>query len=256
MTSETRDCIVLVDDLELRRSSIAALLQPWCASIDASIVAISTENMRAGLPGGLNPILVILSIGGTSLRAISMPDVTASIHQALPHVPCLVLSDHTEPEEAVLAARMGEQAFLPTTADPRVAVRAMALVASGGTYFPREALLQVWEHHQRAPRYTPTGDDGLTRRQLQVLQQLRLGSPNKTIARELSMQETTVKQHVREIMRKLGARNRTEAALRGRQKEFDDTSSPAVAPVSAAVVSIKAASSPRTRKRVRAEGGL
>ena len=220
------NCIVLVDALELRRSCVAALLQPWCTSISASILAISPAELETGLSSGFNPILVILSIGGMSLWAESLSAVAATIHLSLPHVPCLVLSDRTEPEEAVLAARMGEQAFLPTSVDPHVAMRAMALVVGGGTYFPREALLYVWEHQPQpqpqphVPRHSTTADQ-LTPRQLEVLQQLRLGSPNKLIARELSMQETTVKQHVREIMRKLGARNRTEAALLGGQNGFD-----------------------------------
>ncbi len=252
MTTKSRDCIVLVDDLELRRSSLVALLQPWCASINASIVAVSAAEVKAGLAAGLNPILVILSLGGASLRLATTSEATAIIHKALPQVPCLVLSDHTEPEEAVLAARMGEQAFLSTSADPRVAVRAMALVASGGTYFPREALLQVWEHHERVPRHSHTAD-GLTHRQAQVLEQLRLGSPNKTIARQLSMQETTVKQHVREIMRKLGARNRTEAALRSQQTDYDEPPEPPKPP-SAAVVSMIAPDG-RVRQRPRPVSG-
>lgn len=55
--------------------------------------------------------------------------------------------------------------------------------------------------------------DGLTHRQHQVLLQLRRGQPNKVIARELGVTEGTVKVHVRQIMRKLGAANRTQAAV-------------------------------------------
>jgi DNA-binding NarL/FixJ family response regulator len=53
----------------------------------------------------------------------------------------------------------------------------------------------------------------LTPRQLEVLGRLREGKPNKLIARDLNMTEATVKVHVRQIMRKLGATNRTQAVL-------------------------------------------
>jgi DNA-binding NarL/FixJ family response regulator len=59
----------------------------------------------------------------------------------------------------------------------------------------------------------------LTSRQTDVLHLLRSGQSNKYIARELNMRESTVKVHVRQIMRKLGAANRTQAALFARQME-------------------------------------
>jgi DNA-binding NarL/FixJ family response regulator len=56
---------------------------------------------------------------------------------------------------------------------------------------------------------------GLTARERQVLERLQLGSPNKLIARQLNLRESTVKVHIRRILRKLGAVNRTQAALCG-----------------------------------------
>ena len=54
---------------------------------------------------------------------------------------------------------------------------------------------------------------GLTARERQVLERLQLGAANKVIARQLNLRESTVKVHIRRIMRKLGAINRTQAAL-------------------------------------------
>ena len=56
---------------------------------------------------------------------------------------------------------------------------------------------------------------GLTARERQVLEHLQLGASNKLIARQLNLRESTVKVHIRRIMRKLGAVNRTQAALCG-----------------------------------------
>jgi DNA-binding NarL/FixJ family response regulator len=58
---------------------------------------------------------------------------------------------------------------------------------------------------------------GLTPSEQRVLELLREGKPNKVIARELEIEETTVKVHVRRIMKKLHAANRTQAALVGQQ---------------------------------------
>jgi DNA-binding NarL/FixJ family response regulator len=58
---------------------------------------------------------------------------------------------------------------------------------------------------------------GLTPSEQRVLELLREGKPNKVIARELDIEETTVKVHVRRIMKKLNAANRTQAALVAQQ---------------------------------------
>jgi DNA-binding NarL/FixJ family response regulator len=64
------------------------------------------------------------------------------------------------------------------------------------------------------------GRKGLTHRQHEVLELLRRGQPNKIIARELGLTEGTVKVHVRQIMRKLGAANRTQAAVCSASEEL------------------------------------
>ena len=56
---------------------------------------------------------------------------------------------------------------------------------------------------------------GLTARERQVLERLQQGASNKLIARQINLRESTVKVHIRQIMKKLGAVNRTQAALYG-----------------------------------------
>jgi len=212
MRAQPEFCIAVVDALEMRRAGIVALLKPWATPLNASVISLGPDGFASGRHNIYQPIFVVFSVGGLSLKSKQFQDWAEAMHTVLPHVPCLVLSDRTEPEEAVAAARMGLNAFISTSVDPQVALQAFTLVLNGGTYFPRDALLRAWEPQQEAPEEAEEVD-GLTPRQSQVLQRLRLGSSNKRIARDLSVQESTVKVHVREIMRKLGARNRTEAAL-------------------------------------------
>jgi len=92
------------------------------------------------------------------------------------------------------------------------AVAAIRLVKDGGTIAPVEPLLA-----NRTRRADPEADEtssALTPRQMTVLAHLRQGKANKIIAYELGMSESTVKVHVRNIMRKVKATNRTEVAYR------------------------------------------
>jgi DNA-binding NarL/FixJ family response regulator len=91
-------------------------------------------------------------------------------------------------------------------------VSALALVAAGGVFVPKECLLsrhdaeQAALNQERAIRL-------LTARETEVLQLLKQGKANKTIAYELQLSETTVKIHVRNTLRKMGSANRTQLAM-------------------------------------------
>lgn len=208
--------VLIVDAMELRRAGLVALVEPWANAQGISTVPIPPTELGLEFLSSLEPKFVIFSIGGASLHAAEPMHWACDVRDMLPGIPCVVLSDRTEPEEAILAARLGHQAFMPTSIEPQIALQAFAFVIGGGTYFPREALLQSVSAAREGAGFSTAihGDaDRLTRRQHEVLDRLRLGKSNKVIARDLDMQESTVKVHVRQIMRKLGASNRTQAAL-------------------------------------------
>jgi DNA-binding NarL/FixJ family response regulator len=95
----------------------------------------------------------------------------------------------------------------------QMVVSAISLVGSGGTFVPRDFLFM---DRQPAPTAIarPSSEVGrLTQREVAVLALMKHGKPNKIIAHELGMSASTVKVHVRHIMRKMGAANRTQAAL-------------------------------------------
>jgi DNA-binding NarL/FixJ family response regulator len=208
--------VLIIDVMELRRAGLVALVEPWASDRGIATVPIPPSELGVELVSRLDPRFVILGIGGASLHAAEPMHWASDVRDMLPGVPCVVVSDRTEPEEAIFAARLGHQAFMTTSMEPQIALQAFAFVIGGGTYFPREALLQS---ASAARDGTDSGSamhgdgDRLTRRQHEVLDRLRLGKSNKLIARDLDMQESTVKVHVRQIMRKLGASNRTQAAL-------------------------------------------
>jgi DNA-binding NarL/FixJ family response regulator len=130
-------------------------------------------------------------------------------------IPIIVLSDTTsalQPKTIRSALANGIQGFIPTrTTDMSVAFAAIRLVKEGGTFVPIDLLMT--SHEERLA----TAADALTPRQTAVLSLLQQGKPNKIIAYDLGMTESTVKVHIRNIMRKMGATNRTQAVYKAQQ---------------------------------------
>jgi DNA-binding NarL/FixJ family response regulator len=134
--------------------------------------------------------------------------------------PIIVLSDARtalQPRNIRNALNSGAQGFIPTSiTEMSAAVAAIRFVKDGGTFAPLDLLLT-----QRTTSPPPAADSSATRhltpRQMTVLSHLRQGKANKIIAYELGMTESTVKVHIRNIMRKMGATNRTQAVYKSQQ---------------------------------------
>ncbi len=231
--------VLIVDVMELRRAGLVALLDSWATAQMLVCIPVPPGEVTTELLARIEPKFVILSVGGAPLHSAEPMHWISVIRTRLPGVPCVVLSDRAEPEEAIRAARLGHQAFMSTSIDPQIALQAFTFVIGGGTYFPREALLQSVSMARESGRFDSGahGDgDRLTPRQHEVLDRLRLGKSNKVIARDLDMQESTVKVHVRQIMRKMGASNRTQAALLAAASTSAGASAEAAKPEAAAPV--------------------
>lgn len=211
--------ILVMDAMEFRRAGVLCSLEAWAASIGATAMGVAPANFEEEMPDEADIVLVVLSLGGLPLASEDAQRWLGQIRTVLPGRPVAILSDIETPDEAAAAFQAGAQGLLPTSLKPSVVLHALAFIQAGGTYFSPAALLKPAAalHHPAAGGKWPStaeGEaDGLTPRQQEVLNFLQLGRSNKLIARALDMQESTVKVHVRQIMRKLGAANRTQAAL-------------------------------------------
>jgi len=105
----------------------------------------------------------------------------------------------------------GIRGVIPTSARLSVAVEAIRMVQAGGTYIPASCVMNA-RRPALAAEARRLGVSLLTPRQSVVVEALRRGKANKAIAYERRMRESTVKVHVRNVMKKLGAKNRTEVA--------------------------------------------
>jgi two-component system, NarL family, nitrate/nitrite response regulator NarL len=119
--------------------------------------------------------------------------------------PVAIISGTTQRELAEAALREGAAGFVPKTLAARSMVAAVQIMASGEVFAPI-SLLQDEDPPEGALAT-------LTRRETDVLRGICEGKSNKEIARDLELQEVTVKLHVKTLSRKLGAKNRTHAAM-------------------------------------------
>lgn len=215
--------LVIADDHPLFLE--AAKLQIERARPDAEIVIATSldEALQAARANGrIDALLLDLSMPGMN-GAASL----AQVREQLPGVPLVIMSGTALPADVAAVIRAGANGFLPKTLGPAVFVQALSVVLAGGTYLPADLLAALGVSDlgaveepalAEAPVPSPTpaepapeGPRQLTPRELQVLQAIVRGKSNKEIARELDLQEVTVKLHARRAYQKLGARNRAEA---------------------------------------------
>ncbi|HMQ92211.1 MAG TPA: response regulator transcription factor [Amaricoccus sp.] len=218
--SNTSDC-VLMDASSLAeqdaplvlilepRPLLRQLLQGFIAS-SAQMRVVSAPSIKEWLRSGLDmePSIILLSIPDGGRLPGSLSELPIAAHDRLASVPIVVHSNDRPGHQVLELLRIGAHGFIPTSVSTEVAVQALRLICAGGTYVPPSCL-------QSLPYKAQGASDGagfLTGRQLQVVEAIRQGKPNKIIAYELNMCESTVKVHVRAIMKKLKARNRTEVA--------------------------------------------
>jgi DNA-binding NarL/FixJ family response regulator len=151
----------------------------------------------------------VILLGASTCSQIDLGDIS-SLVASVPQTPILVAADCDDPERAQMILRAGARGFLPASYSLKVLVGALERVRSGGTYVPltlTEAGTEAGQTAQSEPW------PALTRRQCDVLALIAQGKANKLIADALNMSESTVKAHVKQIIRRLHVANRTQAAL-------------------------------------------
>jgi DNA-binding NarL/FixJ family response regulator len=127
-------------------------------------------------------------------------------------IPVIVLAHNHDAELVRTAIGYGAKGYIPVTMGFEIAIEAVRFVHAGGTYVPMDCLLAQDPPGDAPSRLTTSGL--VTGRELAVIRAIQKGKPNKVIAYELNMCEGTVKVHVRNIMRKMKAKNRTDVAIK------------------------------------------
>lgn len=157
-----------------------------------------------------NVALIILTTGSRGKSEDC--DAIDRLKASAPGVPVIILSESAEVADFCRSLSIGARGHLPTSVALDVGVEALRLVLAGGVFVPADSFVNG--QNSMAASACAGRENPFTDRQSAVVDALRRGKPNKLIAHELNMSESTVKVHIHNIMKKLGAKNRTEVAIR------------------------------------------
>jgi two-component system nitrate/nitrite response regulator NarL len=207
--------VLLIDQHQLSREGLKLLLAS--ETYDVVGATRSLDEARAAIEQGLRPDLVLLVLGrpGESQDAAALQQIRAGFAD----FKLVIIA--TEVSSALLAqcVEAGVDACLLRDMSSAVLTQSLRLVMLGQQIFPTPARAP---QHDRANHAAPdfgqvAKHSGLSRalsgREGEILGNLLHGHSNKTIARELNISEATVKVHLKALLRKLNARNRTQAAI-------------------------------------------
>ncbi|MGK9169470.1 response regulator transcription factor [Inquilinus limosus] len=125
----------------------------------------------------------------------------------------IVTGDREESAQVLAILSCGARGYIPTSVSLSVAMGALSLAVAGGVFVPASTLPRAGGPDRKRSA-EPEMRFGLTERQRAIADGISRGKPNKIIAYELNLCESTVKVHIRSIMKKLQARNRTEVAFK------------------------------------------
>jgi DNA-binding NarL/FixJ family response regulator len=206
-TEQNRRHLAIVDRSALRRDCLKLALSQQPRRWRVTDVESAADMMRLLRQGsGFSVIL----LGAATCRQIDLVELALLIAAAGP-TPILVTAECEDAERARVILRSGIKGFLPMTLGLRVLVAALERIRAGGTFVP--LVLNNPNGAEEARKAEPLPVQMLTRRQRDVLALISEGRSNKLIADALGMSESTVKAHVKQIIRRLNVVNRTQAAL-------------------------------------------
>ncbi|MFY7960404.1 MAG: LuxR C-terminal-related transcriptional regulator [Elsteraceae bacterium] len=186
--------------------------------------AFSVDDLLGKLAAHRAP--VALALLDLNMPGMDSGDGVQVIRASLPDATIALMSGVATLADVRKSLSLGAKGFLSKTMRPEHFASAISLILQGGTYVPAE-LLQGEAADARPAASAPEAGalSGLSPRETEVLRLLSAGMTNKEIGRDLGLAEMTVKLHVRQILRKLGARNRAEAATIALRLGLDATES-------------------------------
>jgi DNA-binding NarL/FixJ family response regulator len=201
MTDAVTIRILCVDDHPLMREGIAAVIanEPDMELIaEASSGREAIQRFREHQPD--------VTLMDLRLPDISGIDSLIEIRSFAPHARVIMLTTFEGDAEIQRALRAGAQGYMLKSMPRKQLLEMVRRVHAGKKHIPSEVAARLAEH---------VGEESLSKRELEVLQKIAGGNRNSDIASLLFISEETVKGHVRNIMEKLGASDRTEAVAIG-----------------------------------------
>ena len=207
--------ILVADDHKLVRDG----LKPFLHELDPSAEILDAANLSEAMNAleqadkiGL-VLLDLMMPGMDGLKGIEL------VKAKCPDVPVVVVSGFSSRDHVVAAVQAGAAGFIPKTVSGAAMVNALRLVLSGEKYLPSSTFFDGGPDMSGMPASpnlckpagVPPPFDKLSKREAEILLLLVEGRTNKEIAIALDLQEITIKVHLRNVYRKIGAANRAQA---------------------------------------------
>jgi DNA-binding NarL/FixJ family response regulator len=189
--------ILSVDDHPMLREGIAAVL----ASEDDMILVAEASNGSEALEQFRihRPDVTLMDVQMPKMNGI---DAILKIREEFPEARIIVLTTYGGDAQAARAFKAGASGYLLKNMVRKELIDTVRTVHAGKKRIPPEIAVEMAEHHS---------DDALTEREIDVLREVAAGNANKMVAQRLNVSEETIKAHMKNILSKLGANDRTHA---------------------------------------------
>jgi DNA-binding NarL/FixJ family response regulator len=200
--------ILVVDDHPLLRGGVTALVS---SQSDMSVVA-QASNGREAIQQfrAHHPDVTLMDLQLPEMNGL---DALIAIRGESPDARIIILTTYAGDAQILRAVKAGARAYLLKNTLNKELLDTIRAVHAGKKYISPEASFELAEH---------AGEDALTPAEARVLRSIADGNSNKEIAAQLSISEDTVKSQVRNILSKLGAKDRTQAAMIGLRRGIID----------------------------------
>lgn len=208
MKHENSITVLVIDDHPLFRKGATDLIA--MESSLAFLGGASSGEQGVAMALQLHPDLILLDLnmkgmdGLTALKEIKQADLDSRV---------IILTVSDNDDDVVGALRAGADGYLLKDAEPEDILAALRKAATGKLVLDEkvtECIALALRHEDRCPSLEMAG---LTNRELEILRLIAKGMSNKRITRELNITESTVKVHVKHLLKKLKLRSRVEAAV-------------------------------------------
>ena len=208
--------IVVADDHPLLRGGVVLTLQEhggFCVVAQAGTAQEAVAAVEAHLP---DIALLDISMPGSGLTA------AAEITRRFPAVHVVMLTVSEADDDLLTALKFGARGYILKGVSSQDLIDVLVGIAGGASYVSPTLAARVLAAMQARPAATspPGSFEDLTKREEAILRLLATGKSNKEIARDLDLQEKTIKHYMTNILQKLQVRNRVEAALRAREMGY------------------------------------
>lgn len=204
--------VLILDSRVLDRECLSRSLSSYDPSMRI-LTAGSVEEWR-GRKLENDPAAILLVLTGGKSGDKGACDKIKAVAGAFKLSPVIVIQESDDLGDLLSAIDAGARGYIPTSVNISVAAEAISLARAGGVFIPVSSLLASRDALNSVVKGSSYVNESFTPREIEVAEALRRGKANKIIAYEMNLCESTVKVHIRNIMKKLGATNRTEVAYK------------------------------------------